>query len=162
MNSSASTFQHGSGPARILAQSATQLSVDANTCRISSEPEACSEMSRVALILEDEILIRLDLCEQLRTHGFDVHEADNTDDAVALMNAHRPSVVFTDINLGDHGDGLNFAEWVIEKFPHAAVVICSGNSPGEVRPEVMVMSKPFSSEDVLEVLELVEDRRLSR
>src|SRR5262249_46023715 len=62
------------------------------------------------LVVEDEIFIRLDVSEALRTAGFEVIEAESADDAVGFMEAGEPvDVVFTDVQLPGLLDGFDLA-----------------------------------------------------
>jgi CheY-like chemotaxis protein len=51
------------------------------------------------LVVEDEMLIRMDIVEFLQDEGFTVHEASNADDAIAILIANPDiRVLFTDID----------------------------------------------------------------
>jgi CheY-like chemotaxis protein len=54
----------------------------------------------VILIVEDEFLLRLDSAETIESAGFEVIQAANADEAIAILKA-RPDihVVFTDIQM---------------------------------------------------------------
>jgi two-component system, response regulator PdtaR len=54
----------------------------------------------VVLIVEDELLIRLHAAQIIEEAGFDVVEASNADEAIAILE-ERPdiSVLFTDIQM---------------------------------------------------------------
>ena len=58
----------------------------------------------VILIVEDEFLLRLDSAETIESAGFEVIQAANADEAIAILKA-RPDihVVFTDIHAGIDG-----------------------------------------------------------
>jgi CheY-like chemotaxis protein len=58
----------------------------------------------VVLIVEDEFLLRMNAAEMIGEAGFEVVEAANADQAIAILEA-RPDihVVFTDIQTGFHG-----------------------------------------------------------
>jgi two-component system, response regulator PdtaR len=62
----------------------------------------------VILIVEDEFLLRLDSAETIGNAGFEVVQAANADEAIAILKS-RPDirVVFTDIQMPGSMDGLS-------------------------------------------------------
>ena len=68
-----------------------------------------------SLIVEDELLIRLDAIEMIEAAGFDTLEAADADAAIAILEA-RPDihVMFTDIHMPGSMDGLKLAACVRE------------------------------------------------
>jgi DNA-binding response OmpR family regulator len=101
------------------------------------------------LVVEDEVLLRLELADALRSASFRVLEAKNADDAVALLEAdHAIAVVCTDIQMPGSMNGIDLAKWVRANFPVVKIVVLSGSSAG--LPEGLadaVIKKPmmFSS-----------------
>ena len=64
----------------------------------------------VVLIVEDELLIRLQAAQIIEEAEFDVIEASNADEAIAILEARRDiSVLFTDIEMPGSMDGLKLA-----------------------------------------------------
>src|SRR5215467_9442631 len=62
------------------------------------------------LVVEDEIFIRLDVAEALRTAGFEVIETESAEEAASFIEAGEPvDVVFTDVQLPGLLDGLDLA-----------------------------------------------------
>jgi CheY-like chemotaxis protein len=61
----------------------------------------------VVLIVEDEFLIRMDAAEVIEGGGFEVVEAKNADDAIAILEQRNDIVlIFTDIDMPGSMDGL--------------------------------------------------------
>lgn len=57
----------------------------------------------VVLVVEDDIIIGWDICEQLKRAGFDVLElAESGPRAHALLDEGMPDAAVIDVNLGDH------------------------------------------------------------
>ena len=69
--------------------------------------------SPVILIVEDEFLLRMDSAETLENAGFEVVQAGNADEAMAILQARAAiHVVFTDIQMPGSMDGLKLARFV--------------------------------------------------
>jgi CheY-like chemotaxis protein len=81
----------------------------------------------VVLIVEDEFLLRMNAAEMIGDAGFDVVEAANADEAIAILEA-RPDihVVFTDIQMPGSMDGLKLARFVRGRWPPIKIVATSG------------------------------------
>jgi CheY-like chemotaxis protein len=58
------------------------------------------------LVVEDEILVRMDIAMSLEHEGFVVLEASNADEAIAILNACCDiRLMFTDIDMPGSMDG---------------------------------------------------------
>jgi two-component system, response regulator PdtaR len=81
----------------------------------------------VILIVEDEFLLRLDSAETIESAGFEVIQAANADEAIAILKG-RPDihVVFTDIQMPGSMDGLKLARFVRDRWPPIKIVATSG------------------------------------
>ena len=54
----------------------------------------------VVLIVEDEVLLRMDAADMIRSAGFDVVEAENAANAIEILEVRSDiTVVFTDIQM---------------------------------------------------------------
>jgi CheY-like chemotaxis protein len=80
------------------------------------------------LVVEDEVLVRLMIAEELRGAGFQVIEAADADEALAVL-AHITdvSVIFSDIRMPGSMDGLELAKKVRADFPDIRIVLASGH-----------------------------------
>jgi len=56
-------------------------------------------MSKVALVVDDSMLIRYSLCRFLETRGFAVEAAVNGAEAVELLGRIRPDLIVTDMRM---------------------------------------------------------------
>jgi CheY-like chemotaxis protein len=92
----------------------------------------------VVLIVEDEFLLRMNAAEMIGDAGFNVVEAGNADEAIAILEA-RPDirVVFTDIQMPGSMDGLKLAQFVRGRWPPIKIVATSGfvNVANDALPE---------------------------
>ena len=86
-----------------------------------------TRLSPVILIVEDEFLLRMDAAEVIENAGFEVIEASNADEAIAVLTA-RPDihVVFTDVQMPGSMDGLKLARFVRDRWPPIKIVATSG------------------------------------
>jgi CheY-like chemotaxis protein len=84
-------------------------------------------VSPVILIVEDEFLLRTDSAEMIENAGFEVVQAGNADEAIAILQV-RPAihVVFTDIQMPGTMDGLKLARFVRDRWPPIKIVATSG------------------------------------
>ena len=68
------------------------------------------------LVVEDEILIRMNSADMLQDAGFSVIEAGSADDAIVqLEKANHVELVFSDIDMPGSMNGLVLAEIVHER-----------------------------------------------
>jgi CheY-like chemotaxis protein len=56
-------------------------------------------MPRVALVVDDSMLIRHTVCRLLETHGFEVETATNGLEAMALLDSRLPDLIVTDLQM---------------------------------------------------------------
>jgi CheY-like chemotaxis protein len=110
----------------------------------------------VALVVEDELLLRMHAVEMIAAAGFEVVEAGNADQAIEILEARRDiTVVFTDIQMPGSMDGLKLARAVRGRWPPIKIVATSGHvNVGEKDlPEGgRFLSKPYSPRQVTGVL----------
>jgi CheY-like chemotaxis protein len=110
----------------------------------------------VVLIVEDDFLLRIDAVDIVLSAGFDVVEAGNADEAIAILEA-RPNihVIFTDVQMPGSMDGLKLAKFVKNRWPPIKIVATSGlvRVSGKDLPEGgRFLSKPYTPAEVTETL----------
>ena len=108
------------------------------------------------LIVEDEFLLRLDSAETIEHAGFEVIQAANADEAIAILTA-RPDihVVFTDIQMPGSMDGLKLARAVRGRWPPIKIVATSGHvhvRDTDLPEGGRFLPKPYSPREVTGVL----------
>lgn len=85
------------------------------------------------LVVEDEALIRLNLVLHLEDEGFEVFEAANADQAIALLEQHENiQLLFTDLNMPGSMDGLMLTAYVKDRWPPVRIIMTSGKRVLEV------------------------------
>ena len=78
-------------------------------------------------MVEDEVLIRLSVCDFLRDCGYRVLEAGTGEDAQSIFESGEPiEVLFSDIDLGHGINGFALATWVRSNYPAVRIVLASG------------------------------------
>lgn len=81
------------------------------------------------LLVEDEVLIRAMLAEELRSHDVCVVEAGNADEAWAYLQAGGAAdLVFSDIQMPGSMDGVELARRIQVQYPDIKIIITSGNA----------------------------------
>lgn len=114
-------------------------------------------VARIAvLIVEDEPLIRLNISDELSSLGYEVFEAPDAHQAVALLNRHPEiQVLFTDIDMPGNIDGLQLARLVRSRWPPIKIIVTSGKhyfTHADLPVEGKFVPKPYSSAFVVETI----------
>jgi two-component system, response regulator PdtaR len=82
------------------------------------------------LLVEDEVLIRLMLADELRSHGLQVLEASNADEALTVLQSSLPvHLLFTDVRMPGAMDGVALAKVAHDRFPQIKSIIGSSGRP---------------------------------
>ncbi len=104
------------------------------------------------LVVEDEVLSRLDLVETLRSASYEVLEASNAHEALGYLR-QRVDVVITDIHLGGGLTGWDVAEEFRAARSGIPIIYTSGNAVDGARKVSgsVFFGKPFRTADILKV-----------
>ena len=110
----------------------------------------------VVLIVEDEYLIRSNAAQMIDEAGYEVVEAGDADEAIAILEA-RPDihVVFTDIQMPGSMDGLKLAHFVRGRWPPIKLIATSGHhkfQDGDLPEGGLFLPKPYSFDRISSVL----------
>lgn len=105
------------------------------------------------LVVEDDQLVRMHGIDILEEAGFRVIEADNADDALALLNrGEHVNLLFSDIAMPGTINGLELVRIVHERWPSIHLLLTSGHyrihvgdAPGAAR----FVRKPWNSETLV-------------
>lgn len=85
------------------------------------------------LVLEDEVLIRIAIAEELRAHGIAVVETVNADEAWSYLQAGgRADLIFSDVRMPGSMDGVEFAHRVKAVYPEIQIVLTSGTAGAQM------------------------------
>jgi CheY-like chemotaxis protein len=100
------------------------------------------------LLVEDEPFLRMSTAEDLVIAGFDVIEAGDADQAIAILERRTDIVaVFTDIDMPGSMNGLRLAAAVRDRWPPVKIVVTSGHrrpATQELPPGVPFLEKPYA------------------
>jgi CheY-like chemotaxis protein len=111
----------------------------------------------VVLIVEDELLIRLNAVEMIESAGFQALEAANADEAIRILEARDDiRIVFTDVHMPGSIDGLKLAHAVRDRWPPIKLIVTSGQTivPDSAIPAGgRFFSKPYQSAEITPVLQ---------
>lgn len=119
-------------------------------------------MSKVALVVDDSMLIRYSLCRFLETRGFAVEAAVNGAEAMQLLAGVRPDLIVTDMRMPKmSGSEFITALKSNEKTSRIPVIVVTSKANGACRPDEraeFVIYKDIDVETQLEAaLEAVMD-----
>jgi len=81
-------------------------------------------------LVEDEVLVRMTLADQLRSAGYIVLEASNSEEALDLLHSKRHGVqlLLSDIRMPGKMNGVELARAVRAQHPEIKIVLASGES----------------------------------
>jgi len=106
-----------------------------------------------ALVVDDDALVLMNLCDILEEAGFRFHEAGSGDEAKILLEDCGDSItlLFTDVEMPGETDGFALAHHVAEHWPEIEIVVASGRvkpKAGDMPDNATFISKPFSAQVV--------------
>jgi two-component system, OmpR family, response regulator len=110
------------------------------------------------LIVEDEPLIRMLVCDLLEEAGFDCTEAATGESALRLLDQGRcrPNLLVTDFNLGPGLDGKMLAREVQRRLPALPTAYVTGNPESfadyPFQPWEALLAKPFAGAELVAVV----------
>jgi CheY-like chemotaxis protein len=106
----------------------------------------------LALVVDDEELLRMFAAGLLEDHGFEVIEAENAAAALRELEAHHDvRLLFTDIQMPGRSNGMDLAREVHERWPKVLLVITSGQArprDAEIPDDGRFVGKPYNAADL--------------
>ena len=88
------------------------------------------------LVVEDDVVIRFMVADELRSCGFKVLEASTADDAVTILETFPVHLVFTDVYIPGRRSGLDVARVARDLRPTPHVILTSGRVRAEDIPNL--------------------------
>jgi len=118
------------------------------------------------LVVEPDILVRLVICDYLRSCGYRVIEAGTADEAGAVLGSDvELHVVFAEVHGLGSRDGFWLARTIRESYPNIDVILTSGIANASEKAAELcddgLMVKPYDHEQVVRRIKLLRDRRNS-
>lgn len=115
-------------------------------------------MSRRALLVEDEELIRAFMAEVLAEAGWQVTEAGSGDTALALLERESFDLLVTDVHMPGQVDGYELVRCARARLAGLPVIVTTGR-PEPERPALggatALVPKPFRIAAMLSAIERV-------
>jgi CheY-like chemotaxis protein len=128
-----------------------------------ANPSVAPDRPLVAVIVEDEALLRTLAAEALEDEGFTTFAAENALAALDICKK-RPEtidVLFTDIRMPGPMDGLELAHRVRERWPWVAILIASGNifvGRDQLPEGARFLPKPYDLNRIADVIRQLRGR----
>lgn len=114
-------------------------------------------IAKSILIVEDEALIRFNLADFFEEAGYRVFEAENADEAIAILDRDSSiRVVLTDVQMPGSMDGLRLAHYIRDRFPPTVLVVTSGvlnPTKADLPVDSFFVPKPFDTRRLLGQIE---------
>jgi CheY-like chemotaxis protein len=115
---------------------------------------------RLAVLAEDEAIVRVAAADMLSALGFEVLEAEHAHGALQLLEAHEGvALLYTDVNMPGVMDGCDLAHTVRARWPETRIIVCSGCEPHEAAllpEEAHFISKPCAMRVVRKALQVLQ------
>jgi CheY-like chemotaxis protein len=103
------------------------------------------------LIAEDDVLVRLELSEALRQHGFQVVEAADVSEAISILQS-TPDIegVVSDMIMRTAQDGIELARYVRRHHPGILLLLASAYCPPSDGSSVFdaFFTKPYCAREM--------------
>jgi CheY-like chemotaxis protein len=108
------------------------------------------------LVVEDEELLRIFAVQLVEDAGFQVLEAANADQAIAILEKRSDiSLLLTDIHMPGSMDGLKLAHAVRHRWPPIKIIIVSGQvllTEDDIPTGSRFFRKPYEPTEVVSEL----------
>ena len=107
----------------------------------------------VVRVVEDEVLIRMMISDELRVNGFEVVECGTADEALEFLAGGRSiSIMFSDIRMPGSMDGIALSEAVKLHDPAIKIILTSSHLPEHASAQEGFVSKPYDPEHVIQLV----------
>jgi CheY-like chemotaxis protein len=108
----------------------------------------------VILLVEDNVLVRFATADILREAGFDVLEAVDSSEALALLTTGHPlDLIITDIRMPGRMDGVQLTSVVKNTRPNLPVALLSSHLENSEHEADFFIAKPYDPAQLVEVVE---------
>ena len=125
-----------------------------------------ADSTKHVLLIEDEVLLRQAVAEQLGDRGYLVEQAGSGEEALARLADFAFDVIITDLRLPGI-DGAAVVDAALERYPDIVAIVVTGYGTVKGAVEAIkrgaadFVSKPFQIDELLHTLDSeLEQRRL--
>jgi CheY-like chemotaxis protein len=111
------------------------------------------------LIVEDEILIREFVKDELESAGYLVIVASDADAAIKILESRQDiHLIFTDVTMPGSMDGLRLATAVRDRWPPVHIIVTSGKTmPLNMPANAVFIPKPYLGQSVVSAMQTFEN-----
>jgi CheY-like chemotaxis protein len=110
--------------------------------------DSAHQSEPVVLVVEDESIIRMQAVVIIEEAGYNVVEACNADEAIAILKTREDiGIVVTDIEMPGSMDGIKLARAIRDQWPPIELIITSGRyrvRTNQLPPRAQFMPKPYT------------------
>jgi DNA-binding NtrC family response regulator len=119
------------------------------------DPAADTPTGPTILVVEDDVLVRLDLAEELRARGVAVIEAGDAQQATEVLESGwRVDLVVSDVQMPGAMDGFGLAAWIWLRRPDLKVMLTSAHFQGARRAglegDATFIEKPYRTDRLVD------------
>ncbi|SEQ11903.1 Response regulator receiver domain-containing protein [Devosia sp. YR412] len=109
----------------------------------------------LALVVDDDPLIRIDMVDMLDDLGFEAAEADSVAAALSYLqdNGERVSFLLTDLQMPGSRNGVKLANHVSFVWPHIRILVTSGVTRpvvGQLPLKAQFIAKPLTPHVIMD------------
>src|SRR2546427_6773012 len=122
------------------------------------EKDGAAVQPPTVLVVDDDRAVREVLSAVLREEGYPVRQAENADAALQMLRGDDLPLVLCDVKMPEH-DGLWLLDHVLQRHPHAAVVMLTGFGDTESAVECLkrgAADYPLKPPRVTELVRAIE------
>jgi CheY-like chemotaxis protein len=103
------------------------------------------------LVVDDEMMIRMNTVEMVEDAGYAPLEAVDADGAVAMLESRSDiALMVTDIQMPGSMDGVELAQAVHMRWPSIKIIVVSGlKQPIDLPADSLFLGKPLEAEDMI-------------
>src|SRR6266481_8990167 len=128
------------------------------------EKDGAAVQPPTVLVVDDDRAVREVLSAVLKEEGYPVRQAESADAALQMLRGDDLPLVLCDVKMPEH-DGLWLLDHVLQRHPHAAVVMLTGYGDTESAVECLkrgaadYLLKPPRVTDLVRAIERAQSRR---
>ena len=122
-------------------------------------------MNATVLVVEDEVLIRVAACDELRARGYVVIEAVSADEALSVLRSPvQVNLVLTDLKMPGAMDGAALVKLIRAEFPFLKVIMVSGQAPDPAIRALLdgYFPKPVAPSEIASFLQQLTSARVTK